>query len=238
MSINNPPTDPTLDPVTGIPLDASYATQYQVPLGSQPINLEELNAQGKQGNWLYPDNLPPVVARLQARDLTNPGNAQDLSTDGQRNLNVNINALNPNVPIGGGGSVPTFVPIQVELSGRIGLDPQFISLPDVLMYKYFIGYHASYLPVDGGGSQNVSPFLIQLNFNTFNPARIDLMWAYAQYSVSDGTFHSFPVNTTSYFPYKMNISAIVAAGATSCELDANGGSDGSIWTASMIFSNL
>lgn len=99
----------TLDPITGLPEGQVYVPQYQLPLASQPVNLSELNAQGKQSQWLYPDNIPPVLARLQARDLTNPGNAQDLSTDGKRNLNVDIAAISPGVNIGGGGAlgVPT-----------------------------------------------------------------------------------------------------------------------------------
>lgn len=109
MSLPNAPIDPTLDPITGLPVGQVYVPQYQVPLASQPINLSELNAQGKQSQWLFPDNMPPVVARLQARDLTNPGNAQDLSTDGNRNLNVDIAAISPGVNIGGSGLTPTKV---------------------------------------------------------------------------------------------------------------------------------
>lgn len=94
------------DPLTGLDLSTLTDQGYQIPLNSIPVPLSDLNAKGKQTGFLYPDNVPPVLANLNAMDSTNPLNAQTLQTDGAHRLLVNTGQSG-----GGGGSepVPTII---------------------------------------------------------------------------------------------------------------------------------
>lgn len=158
MAIQPAPTDPTLDPVTGLPVGADYATQYQIPLNSQPLNLTELSAQGRQSNWIWPDQLIPVLARLQARDLTNEGNAQDLSTDGRRNLNVNI--ASSSVPSGGSAAWAYTTGKQADSHSGFGMQPFDTIKPAPTKLYSFTGCAFPYDIAASSGSATEAAFTV------------------------------------------------------------------------------
>jgi hypothetical protein len=67
-----------------------------IPIGIDPVPYNQLLAQGRYTKQAIPDEFPWMFASLAASD---PGfNADLLSTDGKRNLNVNVKA-------GGGGTL-------------------------------------------------------------------------------------------------------------------------------------
>lgn len=221
MSLPNAPLDPTLDPITGLPVDQIHVPQYQLPLASQPINLSELNAQGKQSQWLYPDNIPPVVARLQARDLTNANNAQDLSTDGKRNLNVNI-AANSAGSIGGSKGFSTGVlgvafnfGKNTEGSDSSGL---IANLP-VSQYPKWLGCWANctYMATVSSSNDEASGY-IQLQGGTSG----HLLWVAAFSFITMTQTINIPQNNAiSYmFPYPIDM-ATAFPGDTTVQLTAS-----------------
>jgi hypothetical protein len=112
--------DPTIDPITGLPiLDTSPIVQ-QIPLGRQTVDYAGWNATAQPTRTpLYPDDVIPVFANVQGQH-PQTGNAQNVTTDGEGRLNVHT------FPEGGGGGGATtakLTPFSVFGSGSIGFGP-------------------------------------------------------------------------------------------------------------------
>lgn len=94
-------SDPTIDPITGLPvLDTSGIVQ-QIPLGRQTVDYAGWNATAQPTRSpIYPDDVIPVFANVQGQHPTT-GNAQNVGTDGKNALLVSdVNAGS------GGGFAP------------------------------------------------------------------------------------------------------------------------------------
>jgi hypothetical protein len=93
--------DPTVDPITGLPiLDISPIVQ-QIPLGRQTVDYAGWNATAQPTRTpLYPDDVIPVFANVQGQH-PQTGNAQNVGTDGHGRLLVKDDT-------GGGGGGLTF----------------------------------------------------------------------------------------------------------------------------------
>jgi hypothetical protein len=80
--------DPTIDPITGLPiLDTSPIVQ-QIPLGRQTVDYAGWNATAQPTRTpLYPDDVIPVFANVQGQH-PQTGNAQNVGTDGHGRLLV------------------------------------------------------------------------------------------------------------------------------------------------------
>jgi len=85
-------TEPQFDPITGLPIDVSTSSVFTIPLNSQPLLAPEWAPQGQPPDGQYPDRIPTVFGTLQAHNNAVPRTVQSLSTDGNKNLNVNIAA--------------------------------------------------------------------------------------------------------------------------------------------------
>lgn len=135
------------DPLTGIPSDWIPLTQYQIPLGTNPVLAPEWRPQGRISNPLYPDNMPSVFATAQAQNNTNPSVVQALTTDGKGNLNVNMAAG------GGGGGVAqcqAFAELNAEALATGGSVQTAMNPPLTVVWSYTVILWLHGSPPTGG----------------------------------------------------------------------------------------
>lgn len=92
-----------LNTIPAIPSDLNY---QEIPLGVDPIPYQQLSATGRYPQHVMPDTLPPFLSVLSSTDRQM--NPDLLSTDGKRNLNVNI--ASGGASGGGGPAVMSLLP--------------------------------------------------------------------------------------------------------------------------------
>lgn len=93
--------------------DLSSPPIVELPMGIDPIPYGQWGLQGRYPRQVMPDTIPPVYSVLGATDAN--FNPDTLSTDGKRNLNVNIAA-------GGGGGGGGLSPQKWRGSGNQIMD--------------------------------------------------------------------------------------------------------------------
>lgn len=76
--------DPIFDPNDVLPNDP----YLQIPLDAQPIDLEGLSAQGKQRQWIHPDNIIPTTASMHGQKYSNMQQAQVATFNDDKQLRV------------------------------------------------------------------------------------------------------------------------------------------------------
>ncbi len=81
-------TDPTIDPITGLPIFDSSGIIQQIPLGRQTTDFASWNATAQPTRGpLFPDDGYPVFSNVQGQH-PQTGNAQSVNTDGNHALLV------------------------------------------------------------------------------------------------------------------------------------------------------
>lgn len=102
-------TDPTIDPITGLPLLNPQDVIQQIPLGVQTFPYEDMQATARPTrNPMYGDDILPTSAFV-AGQHPSTGSAQTVETDGAHAAKVFV--VN-----GGGGGNPT--PIALKTDGQ------------------------------------------------------------------------------------------------------------------------
>lgn len=159
-----------IDPYTGLDLAAYEQTEYQIPLASNPMLAPEWEPKGRYTDVLHPDNIPTFFGTLQAYNNESPKNVQALSTDGNKNLNVNIAA-------GGGGGGSALSRIDMPIDGIQGtFYSKYLTPGDEILRLYntsdtyaMIGFSATAVIDPAGSHPDNSYALFYFELNESGP---------------------------------------------------------------------
>lgn len=194
-----------LDPVTGAPLlTPDLGNIDQLPYKVQPVPLADQTNQPQLGRaYLYPDDVPPVLANINAMNGNQQDQAQTLHTDGNHALNVAVTS-------GGGGSPPNLIKalgVQQDQrrfnTGTGGSFTDISAIPTSSSNKIFgVSYYAAFI-VDGTSRTGTS--FMSMAGNNGDPANF-FIWGDNQSGTPNLPTGSLVViKDTMMFPWPLSI---------------------------------
>lgn len=192
-------TDPSIDPITGLPVLNPSGPVQQIPLGQEVFPYADLNATAQPTRGpIYGDDIIPTSSLITAPDdQLKPRSIQSTRT---RELRVreavfqNLGAAIPDgttAPVdvnvvsggGGGGGVTPFLPQQIWDTLTLSTGSSYNSGYQVPPARYLIGWEFSGSPT-GLVSPNTSAFFARLDWSSsFLHTHIGSVYPYS----TDGT---------------------------------------------------
>ena len=139
--------DPTIDPITGLPILDTSGIVEQIPLGNQIVDYSGWNASAQPTRGpLYPDDVIPTFANVSGQ---HPGtsNAQSIQSDGNHALKVSV----VNAASGGVSAPVIFVATNQGYQTTVLNTLTPTTTWNQSDYKTMLGYHVSVWWMSAGG---------------------------------------------------------------------------------------